>query len=228
MDEKIELKLTKGNILRFLNACFILLFFMPTMLVSCSGETVKISASRITFGFEVLGQKIDGHIAGILMLILPIACLVLLCLAQTRANKKTIIVIKVLNFINFIAWVSYFNGVDKEAKENYCESEMTGWMILLMLFMVIHCVITFMCLFQSNASLQQQIELAATGGNPAQMQYNGFGSKSKCPTCGADVKGGDMFCLKCGTKLKKTCPTCGAEMDGDSRFCSKCGTEVTE
>ena len=50
-----------------------------------------------------------------------------------------------------------------------------------------------------------------------------------CPHCGAAVKGGDIFCSKCGKRVVKetvVCPNCGKTNDEGSVFCTACGTKL--
>lgn len=60
----------------------------------------------------------------------------------------------------------------------------------------------------------------------------------KCPSCGADVAQGSMFCNNCGTKMPpaamktapkaqgNACPTCGAVVPEGNLFCNSCGTKI--
>lgn len=48
-----------------------------------------------------------------------------------------------------------------------------------------------------------------------------------CSKCGSRVKLNSMFCTKCGSKIgKKYCKKCGCENDCDCLFCSNCGSEL--
>lgn len=62
---------------------------------------------------------------------------------------------------------------------------------------------------------------------------------SKCPTCGAEVPNGSLFCASCGTKMvaaptgaldiskeEKHCSGCGAVIPTGSKFCTSCGKPV--
>lgn len=50
----------------------------------------------------------------------------------------------------------------------------------------------------------------------------------KCPTCGADILDGSVFCHGCGNKLpeEKKCPACGAVLTEDAAFCHECGQAI--
>ncbi|MBE6464044.1 MAG: zinc-ribbon domain-containing protein [Eggerthellaceae bacterium] len=61
----------------------------------------------------------------------------------------------------------------------------------------------------------------------------------KCPSCGADVSSGDMFCSTCGISIEEvkaayaapepadslTCSVCGATLSEGDRFCMVCGAK---
>jgi len=53
----------------------------------------------------------------------------------------------------------------------------------------------------------------------------------KCPSCGAEVSNGSLFCSVCGYKFsvdngKHRCQKCGALLQPDALFCMECGTKV--
>lgn len=71
-------------------------------------------------------------------------------------------------------------------------------------------------------------------------ENNGFTIKNVCKNCGADLKEGARFCIKCGTKVdesantvtqnpapqKRHCINCGKELSDTARFCTGCGTKI--
>ena len=50
----------------------------------------------------------------------------------------------------------------------------------------------------------------------------------KCPTCGADILDGSLFCYGCGNKLpeEKKCPACGTILPDGAAFCHECGQAI--
>lgn len=61
---------------------------------------------------------------------------------------------------------------------------------------------------------------------------------TKCPSCGAEVPNGSMFCSVCGSKVivvtqqvteaEKHCSSCGAVISSGSKFCTSCGKAVED
>lgn len=58
---------------------------------------------------------------------------------------------------------------------------------------------------------------------------------TKCPTCGAEVPNGSLFCNACGTKVAVPtstaaegihCSGCGAVISSGCKFCTTCGKPV--
>ena len=47
-----------------------------------------------------------------------------------------------------------------------------------------------------------------------------------CPNCGDQIDDDEVYCNKCGLKLRQTCPSCGTVNDADSDYCRKCGTRL--
>ncbi|MDD6231365.1 MAG: zinc-ribbon domain-containing protein [Frisingicoccus sp.] len=54
-----------------------------------------------------------------------------------------------------------------------------------------------------------------------------------CIKCGAEIRPGSRFCMKCGNPVKtetvnKCCIGCGAKLRAKQIFCSNCGTRFDE
>lgn len=48
----------------------------------------------------------------------------------------------------------------------------------------------------------------------------------KCPDCGDPISKDELFCTKCGRKLRNQCSKCGHINEPNDKFCSKCGKEL--
>ncbi len=51
-------------------------------------------------------------------------------------------------------------------------------------------------------------------------------STLKCPECGDPISVGELFCTKCGHKLRNQCSKCGHINEPNDKFCAKCGNEL--
>ncbi len=49
---------------------------------------------------------------------------------------------------------------------------------------------------------------------------------NNCPNCGDVINDEEVFCSKCGAKLKTECPNCKTVNTIKNKFCSKCGKEL--
>lgn len=49
-----------------------------------------------------------------------------------------------------------------------------------------------------------------------------------CPNCGDTIEGSEIYCDKCGAKLRKTCDHCGTVNEIGSAFCKKCGAKLDD
>lgn len=49
---------------------------------------------------------------------------------------------------------------------------------------------------------------------------------NNCPKCGDRIDADEMFCSKCGYRVKKECPNCKAINSHKDKFCKKCGKEL--
>ena len=58
-----------------------------------------------------------------------------------------------------------------------------------------------------------------------------------CPSCGAEISSGSVFCNVCGnrvqaiqveTKAENVCPKCGAPIEDGFAFCTSCGEKIVE
>lgn len=48
----------------------------------------------------------------------------------------------------------------------------------------------------------------------------------KCPDCGDPISKDELFCTKCGRKLRNQCTKCGFINEPEDKFCAKCGNEL--
>jgi predicted RNA-binding Zn-ribbon protein involved in translation (DUF1610 family) len=49
---------------------------------------------------------------------------------------------------------------------------------------------------------------------------------NRCPNCGDRITKEELFCNKCGHKLKSKCPECGHINEPNTEYCIKCGCKL--
>ena len=83
----------------------------------------------------------------------------------------------------------------------------------------------------SEPAVTAKLELDKTTVNPVMPEK--APESPKCPSCGASVRPGDMFCMTCGTNLSEAqkkqsnvCPHCGAPIEPGFKFCMTCGKSL--
>lgn len=72
-----------------------------------------------------------------------------------------------------------------------------------------------------------------------QRQADEIASRKRCPSCGAQLPEGSLFCNMCGAKLpeapgsteppapeQRLCPKCGTVLGPDDLFCVACGADL--
>lgn len=48
----------------------------------------------------------------------------------------------------------------------------------------------------------------------------------KCPYCDDPIKDGEIYCSKCGNRVKKECPSCKHINPMENDYCEKCGAKL--
>ncbi len=135
MDGTTEKKhaLKTKSALKILALLCMIMAFCPAFMVSCSGETVKVSVFTAVEGVTMYGSRVvDPHPIIVICLIIPAAILLLLLIKKvlTQKDAKAIFVGAV---IDLITWVAFWLGVENFAKKSYCEFGITGWFVINML-----------------------------------------------------------------------------------------------
>ncbi len=257
------------NVLRVLSLLVIIIFFVPTFLVSCSGQEVELSAYKAMVGVKVYGETVvEPYLVMILLLLLPIAMLAVLFMKK-MSKKITKIVLLSMPIVDLILWIIFSANTKAQAAENYCEFKVTAWFVInilcLLLFIILSTLmfidvmdfetdILSVCTKDGIEELTYQISnkigLTKTklskGTDAPKDQITGF-----CTNCGAGIKQGNEFCVKCGVKIssetiisdekeskkqetistqeevkERYCINCGAKLDDDAVFCDSCGNKV--
>jgi membrane protease subunit (stomatin/prohibitin family) len=78
----------------------------------------------------------------------------------------------------------------------------------------------------AGLALGQEIAKALGGTLAAPRKAAGVPSNAACPSCGASLPPGSMFCMRCGVRLSfGYCSGCGEEIVQGAKFCAKCGSK---
>lgn len=83
---------------------------------------------------------------------------------------------------------------------------------------------------QQVTDLHQQIE-------NCKAQIKAINAANLCPSCGAKIKSGAVYCSECGCKLSMQeassasgqvtyCSVCGSPLEADVNFCLECGKKI--
>ena len=79
--------------------------------------------------------------------------------------------------------------------------------------------------------------IGSVGGTLLRMGFNivvtGYASNlieetvwERCPNCGDKITKEELFCDKCGHKLRSKCPECGHINEPNTEYCIKCGCKL--
>lgn len=189
------------NIIRALALLLICMFFVPTFLVSCSGQEVTLSAGKIMSGIEVRGEKVlQGHPVMIFYLLLPLSLFIIWCIRSGIQEKVQNIYTIVTSGIDIVIWFILSAKVEEEAEANYCAFDTTGWFWVNILLLIL--VLAFGVCLCSN-TLKADTPL--------------FQPQNKIPN--AEIPAG---------KGMWTCPQCKRENMASEKFCVNCGAKITE
>jgi hypothetical protein len=229
--------LTVKNVLRVLALLCIVGVFCPSFLVSCSGQTINVSAMTAVSGISTsYGSTIvEPHLIMLVCLLLPVAALVLLFLKQME-EKMSAGIILVCSVIDFIIWIIFKSEVKKIAEENYCTVKTTPWYYINMVIFVLIILLTVLVvasilhldsdlitsftgnekqrvLDQMSATVSQMTntvsQIADNVASNVSGNAGGRPQRAKEDTIG--------FCAKCGSPIPYGC-----------KFCVSCGTPVPE
>lgn len=208
------------KIVRIITVVLMVCFFIPTSVVSCSGQELNVTAANAMFGYATEYQQVTEPEAILsILLLIPLAVLVLTFIKRVRKNGLGIITI-FAGVIMTVTWTQFKSGVENVASYYMCEVKMTGGYTISVIASVMLALMGIVCLITQTNSLDNQ---------------------RKCSSCGSIVSGKMAFCTKCGTKLEETvlqntntsevgwrCSKCGMLLKEEAKFCQGCGTPKSE
>lgn len=247
MSKDVKSFLNAKNVIRLLGILLIILFFVPSFLVSCtySGYDVtsyKLSTFKMLTGVNIEGEQfLKPTIGVIIFLLLPIAILVITFLKKFLSNMIMSIVITACSAVDFIAWLGLSSKVKAGAAEIYCDSKpMFGFVLNLLFLLVILAggILSLLKIIDLDKSFTEPGYFSAAKKAAASVT-NGASQSAVpvvCSSCGAVIPAGNKFCNSCGApapeagpaaSAETVCTNCGAVVPAGNKFCNSCGTPVS-
>lgn len=157
----IDLKklLTVKNIIRFLAFCCLIIFFLPTCVVSCTGFNVEVSAAKAMTGVKAEGNDIqDPYPIMVFTLLLPLIIIVISFVNQIVENREKLAIgiIAGATVVDFIFYICYSIKTKEIAEELKCQFKNTVWFginsISLILIFIL-CILVFIGLIHFKTSI---------------------------------------------------------------------------
>lgn len=220
---------TARKVLRALSAICIILFFCPACLVSCSGQTISISAMTAVKGMSMYGEKIvEPHPIMLICLALPIVALVVLFL-KTWQDKRTSLVTLICSVVDILVWFIFKSAVKSTAEENYCSFKVTAGFVfdvIVLLLMICLAVLVLIGKLKMDDDL-----LKILSGDSTQKALNQMTEKvGQISNTVTQIAGNVVTNINTTNKNEYIgfCAKCGAGIEYGCKFCVGCGTPVPE
>ncbi|MCR5556425.1 MAG: zinc ribbon domain-containing protein [Butyrivibrio sp.] len=195
--DKVRIK----HIMKILGGGVALLFFLPTFLVSCSGETINVTGANMLVGVSYEGKKVaDGNFWAVFLLLIPIAILTIWFLKQISSKTKGLIT-AICAVIDIIAWIVAQSKVSAFAEENMCRFKTTAWYwinLILLAILAIFAFLVYLNLLHEDGSIVGKVGASIS---PAQIASQDSVTIEKCPACGYENAPGGKFCGHCGAAM---------------------------
>lgn len=202
--------LTLRNLIRVISGLLIIFFFVPSFMVSCSGESVKFSAASAMVGVKYEGERMsDPSPLVALLLILPIAMLVIWCLKNVLKDKIASIACLACAGVDLIMWFVVRMGVAANAEEILGTSKVLAGFVFNIIFVLLVIAANVLILINMIPADKPLLEIKG-GVQQPNMQQNTYQSPTQdaaaqqafCTKCGAPLTPGTKFCTKCGAQME--------------------------
>lgn len=233
MEKIIRMFINFKGVIRLLAFIAIIMFFVPSYAISCSGYDINLSQANLAIGKSVTfygeTERTSFFLPFLLALLIPIAIIVISFLWK-KENEKLMSLVSTVGgaagfamvFIMRIALVIYV-AAHKDDYFDMSSHFKFGAFIIVLLYLGIVAISLLSMLKKIDPDkcfLKEDVIKKMAGGaavqpnpqTPIQPQPGAMGQPQAAPT--ATVTPGVKYCSKCGNQLT-------AEM----LFCGKCGTK---
>lgn len=182
------------RILQGLAILCIVFVFCPSFMVSCSGQTMNISAMTAIKGIEYYGEEaVAAHPIMVVSILLPAVILVVL-FAKKIAEKLSAKICIGCMAVDILVWFVFRNTAKKAAEEYYCTFKTTGFFVLNILIMLLIMVISALVIWE-KISLECDVrEVLMSSEAKKNIGY--------CTKCGTPILQDGAFCTKCGAPVQ--------------------------
>ena len=218
------------NIIRILSTLLIIIVFCPTLLVSCGGEEMQISAMTAVKGIKRSGQTmVEPHPIMIIMLLIPILIIVITYLKNITESGASGIVLA-CSVVDFFVWFIFRLKAGRVAKESYCTIKSTIWFYINLFVLLVIIILSLIVLLKvigfdddlvafikgddSQKALKQAASSVAAMANTVSVKVQDLANSIEIKADNRDIIG---YCQKCGTPIEY-----------GMKFCQSCGEKVPE
>ncbi len=210
-------------IFKIISAVVSIMFFIPTMTVSCSGEDIGVSAGHTMIGYttKIYGERerlSDPTIWPFFLLLFSVSMFVIACI-KLRDVKTNALIIAAVSVIDIIGWIIFRNAVKKFAEENMCDFKTGFGYVLVMILLTLNILIAVALFANIFPDGSDGVNRAMISNSPGYVPAAGW----TCPNCGKTMDDSGMFCKACGTPR----PEPPQPVSQQLAFCPKCGKPVS-
>jgi hypothetical protein len=206
----IKKQVSLKNLIRLIALLVMVIFFMPTFLVSCSGQDIELSAARTMTGYNYQGEKvIESHLICVVFILLPIVILGIWFLKGIVTDKIKALITAVGALADIIMWFVFRSEVKETATQSGFSFSTTGWfaanLILLVGLFAVGVGIYFNYL-SVNWNMSDGNGLIRKVNHKLDNQPNSQHTvdiSGYCGHCGSPIRKGNGYCTQCGSKFEE-------------------------
>lgn len=221
---------TIKKIIRYLAAFCTFFVFLPSFLVSCSGQKVEVSAVTAVTGVKMYGETVvDPHPVVLLCIFIPIAIIVITYTAKFIDKDKAKF-IAAITAVDVVLWAIFKSVAKSIADENLCSFETTAWYwinLLFLLSIITLSILVFIGKYKMDYDLSNKISTEDTKKVINQISDKVTEVSGKVSDI-AKVTINDITKVAKNENVIGYCSVCGMPLTYDLKFCTKCGEPLPD